>query len=300
MTRLSLSGACSKLDRALLYLDELGNEMESAVSRAASQLTVANEEIYPHPKGTGHLFRVGALVRPSPTVGLVVGDYVQNLRSALDHLAWELVRRGSRPPHKPNAVQFPIYRIGRSTKPRGQPPKTFSNQIDRNLPGVSSEQRAIADSYQPYHRRQWHLAVLANLSNQDKHRLITPVNVLAGRIEPKHFRAINGRIIDWTILFPEGRRVNERTKLLEVIVTPPEAQVSMNLRVATPVAFQERAGVHHRPRDLEAIGERVSEIVGEFARRWGRATDFERCSTWPSRGRSALDMETGPTLGSEG
>jgi hypothetical protein len=170
--RLDLRGSIGKLERALLHLNELGDEMAALGGMARGNLTLANEEVHSHSRGFLHLFRVGDIFRPSPRVPLVVGDYIQNLRSALDHLAWELVRKGSEwPPSKPRAVQFPIYSVGTS---KDKDMRTFSSRVALELPGTSDEQRAIINSYQPYHRGKWHLYTLANFSNQDKHRVITP------------------------------------------------------------------------------------------------------------------------------
>jgi hypothetical protein len=62
-------------------------------------------------------------------IGLMMGDAVHGLRSALDHLAWQLVLHGEEPePERPQFVQFPIYGIS----------EAFRDNIDRRLPSSAT------------------------------------------------------------------------------------------------------------------------------------------------------------------
>ncbi len=289
--RLHLLGACAKLGRAVRHLNELGDEMQALAEMAAGNLTLAEEEVYSDPRGYRHVVRVGALLLPRPRVALIVGDYIQNVRAALDHLARELVRTGSESQRKDStAVQFPIYSIGRTKLTGRRKPRTFHNRVSTDLPGITDPQRALIDSYQPYHRGNWHLSALANLSNQDKHRIITPVRTLAGTIERRHLGITKGAILSWTMLLAQGSRLNPRTPFLEVIGDAPDAQVEMYAGIETLVAFQEGPGRYHRPRALEEIGEKVAEIVGAAARTWGDAVDAGFCDRWAVEGRKALGI----------
>lgn len=286
---LDLSSACQKLDRALLHLHALGDEMAALDLMARTQMTVADEEVYPHPRGFRHVFYVGGVTPTGPAVPLIAGDYIQNLRAALDHLAWELVRKGTEwPPRSLTAIQFPIYSVNRS---RDKTKRTFSNRIAKELPGISDAQRALIDGYQPYHRGKRHLATLAHFSNQDKHRFITPVRRLTGRVSPTWLEPTHGgSILGWNILLEDGRRVSRRTPFLEVIVDKADTEVKMHSYVTIPVTLQERAGRLHRIPDLEQVGEVVAEIVGESARRWGRMDDALACVDWIVRARRDLGL----------
>ena len=296
-THLRLSGACRKLERALVHLDELGNRLEAISTAAKLQLSTADEEVQRHRLGTHHLFRCGALLDLDPDLGLVVGDYVHNLRSALDHLAWELVRNGSMKKgskHKMKQVQFPIYSIGRSTQSNK---KTFASEIGKNLPGVSREQTRIAKAYQPYHHGRWHLGALATLSNRDKHRVLTPTSLVAGLIQRKHLSVTKGHIVAWQFLLKDGQPVNKRTPYLEVVASAADAEVMMNTTLQTRVAFREGREKIHRARDLEAIGEVVAEIIGKMSQQWGTSPDLRVCQAWPEKGREALGLPSTSTPG---
>jgi hypothetical protein len=283
--KLDLSSACMKLDRALVHLTQLGDLMEAMGREAAANLSVADEEVEPRDLGFRHIFRPGRLIYPSPDTGLVVGDYVQNLRSTLDHLAWEMVRCGTQPRHNPRLVQFPIYTVGRSAKRNRH---TFATRVEFNLPGVRLEQRAFVEQYQPYHRGKWHLGALAELSNNDKHRVITPVFLLAGSLTRRHLQVTVGRIVRWRRLVPEGGRVDGQTPYLEVVVDSPDAEVIMLSTLRTVVAFPERPGRHRSVAGLREIGEKVAEIVGGCAWNWGRREDSLFCGSWAQRARVAL------------
>jgi hypothetical protein len=41
--------------------------------------------------GYEHIWRAVEVKRPDPRLGVIIGDCLHNLRSALDHLAWQLV-----------------------------------------------------------------------------------------------------------------------------------------------------------------------------------------------------------------
>jgi hypothetical protein len=108
-----------------------------------------------------------------PVCGLLLGDVVHNFRSALDHVAWALYKRGTTPnlsPAREAKVYFPIYddRV------------KFNRSLKRKLPGVTRADIAKVRACQPYHapkrlRRQHVLWVVDELSRLDKHRTIQPV-----------------------------------------------------------------------------------------------------------------------------
>jgi hypothetical protein len=290
---LDLSSACRKLERALFHLNALGDEFEAVARIARGNFSIPQEKIYRHPLGSRHVFPVGELHGPSPNVGPIVGDYLHNLRSALDHLAWEMVpAKYKLPPHDPTAICFPIYNVNRTKKTGKGKPKSFSPAAGKSkLPGVGRSQLAFARRHQPYHRGKWHLGALAAFDNRDKHRTLVPAHVFAQTpIERHHLGATKGRVISWRLLLREGRPVNERTPFLEVIVSEPDARVEMYTTVTTAVAFEERPGRYHQPRALEAIGEAVARILFEAAMRWGRREDAVACVLWIPDARKALGL----------
>jgi len=106
--------------------------------------------------------------RPQPVIDMavVVGDVIHNLRSGLDHLAWELVRSVEGVPTK--YTYFPILETGPTPDRHGRrPPPHIAG-------GVDPAALEIIESVQPYIRRPANpkadvLAGLHRLSLEDKH-----------------------------------------------------------------------------------------------------------------------------------
>jgi hypothetical protein len=123
---------------------------------------------------------------PPPEICILAGEMIYQMRSALDHLAFDLVQLNAT---KLTAnwfkkCEFPIY----ITIPKkGNPPTPCSlpvpfNAFERTLPGISTKAFAFIESVQPYYRKgaiNNCLRFLAELSNIDKHRYL---NVIAPRV----------------------------------------------------------------------------------------------------------------------
>jgi hypothetical protein len=91
---------------------------------------------------------------------LMIGDAVHNLRSALDHLAWQLVEANGNPPGK--GTYFPIS-------------ETLTKYIaskGAKIQGMSAGAESLIDSIKPYLGGNDDLWKLQELDNFDKHRLL--------------------------------------------------------------------------------------------------------------------------------
>jgi hypothetical protein len=98
-----------------------------------------------------------------PRLGIILGDFMHNLRSALDYIVAALVREN------PGALirrqQFPIF----------DDHANYANGAPGMLSGVIHG-RDIIESLQPFKRTPPHddpLFILNHFSNADKHRLIS-------------------------------------------------------------------------------------------------------------------------------
>ena len=99
-----------------------------------------------------------------------IGEIVHNLRSALDHLVWQLVIANGETPDRGN--EYPIFR------------EEHRYEIDcrRKLRGVGPHPKSMIRSYQPY---QGHggigsqLWLLHIMSNHDKHRHLNMTTAIA-------------------------------------------------------------------------------------------------------------------------
>jgi hypothetical protein len=117
------------------------------------------------------ILRFSEKIPVPPAIPLAIGDALQNLRSALDYLVWELVLASSNNPTKDH--MFPICSA----------PEAFEDQIRRRrLDGVTPQAIAEIRGLQPFHYgKNWEKApiqVLDTLVNVNKHRRLL-LSVLA-------------------------------------------------------------------------------------------------------------------------
>jgi hypothetical protein len=113
-------------------------------------------------------------VSPTPDVwSLRLGDVVNNFRASLDHVAWQLVRRGTAWPlnkGREKNVYFPI----------ADSCEAFDERCKANLPGLLRRDKALIRLVQPYaggKRNMWRhcLTPLPKMTSDDKHRELRPV-----------------------------------------------------------------------------------------------------------------------------
>jgi hypothetical protein len=164
MTR-PLDSTQAKLERAQHHLDCFYDEFLAIFDRDPVQPAIKDD-----PKTGDHIIWIKYIPEIPPTLGALLGDFLHNLRSALNHLAFELVRAsGGLTARNEESIQFPIY----DAEPTA--PLTFKDKVHSCLRKVGDEPLAIIERYQAYHRP--YMGRLAYLSNQDKHR--TPVLLLS-------------------------------------------------------------------------------------------------------------------------
>lgn len=157
----SLDGAKLKLGRAYAHFE--------VISEICERFKHGECEIVPEiDRDDLNLGVLRVRLRPQPPVDLpvIIGDCLFNVRSALDHIAWQLVLPKN--PTPGNKLIFPI------SKDR----KAFDKAVaDNGLKDAPVNAVAVIEGLQPYHTGETHpLALLSKLHNVDKHRQL---NVLA-------------------------------------------------------------------------------------------------------------------------
>lgn len=158
----ALGGAHAKIGRAKRYLVSLDRQ-------AAHYLRLGPINVETREERDGqrrHIIWVAtASPEPPAELGLIVGVWAHNVRGVLDYLVYELVRRDTGE-EDPRWTQFPIV----------VEPARYQNEADRRLRGVPAWSLPIFEGLQPFHDGEeaaFHpLAVLAEISNRDKHRLL--------------------------------------------------------------------------------------------------------------------------------
>jgi hypothetical protein len=143
--------------------------------RAAQQLELLQEDIdafFAHDRRVveraadekvGQVSRIHHAPIPLPLMWSVrVAEFVHNVRSALDHLVWQLVIRKTGEQPMIDRIEFPVVETLRG----------FERRAGRHLTGVGAKERAIIKSVQPFETggaARSPLWQLRQLSNWTKH-----------------------------------------------------------------------------------------------------------------------------------
>jgi len=231
-----LDGVWAKIARADEHAQVLEREVQAFFDRDPPPLGTSFG--YFDPASGWHL--VYGFVREAPPLrlGVILGDLVHNVRSALDHLVWQLVLLNGETPSRANA--FPIA----STE------GDWEAGVDRRLAGVSSNHRAIIQSVQPYKGpngpENTYTAVLSHLSNVDKHRVVhaTAAVILDPGAGPHRasFRVVEGdaEIVQEQVNL--GERVEHGAELMRARTEPADSNIKVVVEGDVPgdIAFGER------------------------------------------------------------
>jgi hypothetical protein len=127
---------------------------------------------------------------PPKEISLIAGEMVYQMRSALDHLAFEIIKLNPRvsaiSPKWDTQCEFPL----RVWLPKNFSPPIVKSEFSRELPGISDIAFAFIESVQPYYNSgaiNNCLRFLFHLSNIDKHRRMSLVRTRVRRNESIRF-----------------------------------------------------------------------------------------------------------------
>lgn len=247
----SLHGVEVKLARARHHAYTIETEWRAFCKREPYRFSVDV-----HDEGRKHVYRVEHPPAVPETFTATFGDFVHNLRSSLDHLAWQLVELNGNKPTE--TTQFPIrhqefrYHDGVAT-----PTVDVAG-------GVSAEALAIIKSVQPYNARHlprgrwgrephpdafrrylWHLHKLDVI---DKHRqLVFSVGAFGGGI------GIPGE--SPKVQFCSPFRALKHGEVVLVVTYPEECEPEADMRDAVQIVLGDGA-----PRGL--VGAPVAVLIG--------------------------------------
>jgi hypothetical protein len=233
-----------KLRRAKEHLDAINGEVDVFVERNLGP-AVGFE---PKPEDEWTTFYYGTVKPPDPMWGTMLGDYIHNVRSALDNLVCAMIRRND-PDHSLEHAAFPAYEGRKKWNA-----EIVNREADGRPPtdGVTSDVLAAIERSQPYHiqgvaaRRRAPLLLLQTASNLDKHRIlhaariqVAPRSVHPGNIYASptgFFQLRQGRIA------PEGTTIETgaemgRAKIRVIAFPPPGTQVGVYAHTPADVAF---------------------------------------------------------------
>jgi hypothetical protein len=191
-------------------------------------------------------------VDPIPsTMGLIVGDAIHNLRSSLDHLAWQLVEAGGGSPDV--NTMFPICNTA----------KQYTAAIKkRKVKGVAPGAEKLIDAVQPYATGDTTLSHINELDIFDKHRLVVAVTSV---VTEWFVNSYSGA----TIRFPEGNWRYDLEVGREIVNIPTSTyarEEHENFKLGIDVMFGEPKVLHgqHVLGTLNRMTDFVINLIRDF------------------------------------
>lgn len=169
-------GVRLKLARAHQHLEELRGEINEFFASPPFRVVLLKDE-----SGLNYVLR-GYLTHWLPEmVPLVIGDCLQNMRVALDHLAWALAEStGKEPPHH---TSFPISLNPDAFHERNKAGKTTGRSGLKKIEALPGEAQTIIEELQPYHGDDpvlHPLWILNEYSRIDRHRTLSVMYAMSG------------------------------------------------------------------------------------------------------------------------
>jgi hypothetical protein len=257
-----------KIERAKRHFGELGTEI-SAFSAISPYKVSARRD----PETRRPIYFVSDVTDTPVVIATIAGDVLHNLRSALDHLAYQLVMAGTAGKPPGYLVYFPI---------GGNLVKYEAKKV-KDLRGARPEVVAEMDAVKPYKGGSDDLWRLHKLSNIDKHRFLIAVGSayrsldlgavvwqtmkksLAGRPEADNFAKME---VPRLFLKPADRlfplKVGD-----ELFIDSPDAEVNDKVQFRFDIALGEpEADVNGDP--LVETLQKLVDVVESTTRRFER------------------------------
>ena len=258
MGRDPLAGCIAKLERAEAHFESLWPKInaftqgESKPYRFVSHVDVEASQA---------LWRLQVVEEPPLEWSTIAGDYVQNLRAALDHLIWVLVKANGFKPTNSNA--FPIFDV--------EPPDKSSHgerqRWNRQVYGLHPRVLRFLEVCQPYQGPDGPsahvLAGLRTLSNEDKHRTLLPTFIAVDENKVPNLRSLDFHRCKPTIQqinLHAGRPLKHHDVVIDMdvdILGPnPEVELKGNLPLDV--------GIGRKPiplKGLEQMSENVARVL---------------------------------------
>lgn len=261
-----LNGIRMKIARANQHIKALEREVDIFLE-PHTESQIVNYRF----DGTWHIVSINPMVEGSMPLlcSVICGDAIHNLRSALDHLVWQLVLTEGNKPDRWNL--FPIYTdpddFDRFVR--------FPKKPERSpLHGIAPEGGAweLIEGEQPYNSwepSEHHLTILAKLSNVDKHRTLH-----ASWFYPSEdsIRAAVGwnpgtRLLEYRrIPGPVPRKRETEVLRLRFSATGPDPQVHVKGKISLQPTFGDGETFQFTLGGIKQMPVWIAEFVEKFVR----------------------------------
>jgi len=207
---------------------------------------------------------------PPVEISLLAGEMIYQMRSALDHLAFDLIKKNPNvsaiDPEWEEHCQFPI----RVRLPKNCKPPLSKEKFLGDLPGIADGPFAFIESVQPYYRVgavNNSLRFLGYLSNIDKHRYLNLIRARIRQYESVRFPSgLSGRGYSTLERGAEIYPAPQQHPLRATHDSKPEKPVYVKRHYRALVAFNERRYLGEATaltvdNLLELILQQINEVI---------------------------------------
>ncbi len=222
----SLNGPRAKLRRAQEHLEALDAEARAYGEREPYSVTRERDPLEGWQVAYFHIHEP-----PPIRLGIILGDFFYNLRSCLDHLAWQLVLLDGGTPGDHTA--FPVIRDFGNWKSGG----------GGVLKGIGKGHFDAIETLQPYPTRNdpcsRALEVVDTCCNRDKHKTLHPAfAVLDPRPEALILQREPFFAANVEVHYPgAGKPLEDGAEFARLHVTTPEPQPGAHMEVEFPIVL---------------------------------------------------------------
>ena len=250
-----------KIERAKKHIDDLDVACNAFFT---TQPNIIRFEI--DPKAKQRTYYVGSIRDIPSEIAAITGDALNNIRSALDHLAYQLVDAAG----ATSTVQtsFPIY----------DSPEKYKTDFVRKIKGMRQDAIDAIDAIRPYKGGNDALWRLHSLNNIDKHRLLITVSMMnsSHSMTPSQKAEVTKRFRGSMPSDPLPNLVgihiaspmrNIPLKTGDALLTIPESEVEQYMQFRFHVAFAEHQIIegYSVVETLKQMADLVDNIVSSFA-----------------------------------
>jgi hypothetical protein len=252
----------TKVERAKEHINELEAEVRSFLDSKPYVIGTKH-----NPETRQLIYYLISVRETPPNLAAITGDALQNLRSALDHLAYHLVLVGTAKPGPFFHVYFPI--ADSATK--------YKAAKARSTQGMRPDAVKAIDAIKPYPGGNDTIWRLHKLNNVDKHRLLITVGSafrnmdLGGYLIRQMHRSLaaddplrqsSGDVTSLQAFFRPADRLFPLEAGDELFIDQSDAEVDEKLQFAFDVAFGEPQVVEGEPL-LETL-KQMADVVGQL------------------------------------
>jgi hypothetical protein len=244
-----------KVKRAKHHIEYFNGRIDDFFRGVPNPYPIIRED---DPKTGDLVFKLGKCLPIPEDFPAIIGDILQNLRTALDHLAWQLVLANGETPT--SQTGFPI----------AEDLKKFEAMFGRKVEGISESAIKKIRALNPYGRADEDLWGLHELNNTDKHRLLfvvgaahTGIDVDVTKFHPGvNIRSVRFMLKPADLAWP----LKDGTELYRIFKATRDLHVDENPKFTIQIAFGDAEVMEGEPvfPPLHQLADLIDSIILNF------------------------------------